>query len=400
MPKASLDVLSLYRIETPNQRPFPPRALDPLPANRRRNLYSASIAIGGPPRMRLQPPARGRGIPLLIGLSIDWVIDRPSPIAGAEGRTGVEEAETAETAETAGTVETAESGAPAPYPSRTVIQPRSAEAGWRAQLELGFERRDGRTRLHRRWHRGPLRVQKPFYPRCSGAGDDFCQVVILHPPGGVVGGDRLAIDVRVGAGCRALITTPGATKFYRTAGPEAVQRVHLRVAPEAILEWTPQETILFDGSRSRIETRVQLEAGGRFLGWEITALGRPAARAPFSNGLCRQAFEIEREGKPLWVDRSEYRGGGESLEGRWGLAGRAAVGTLVSTGGTESVLAAAREALAAFAGDDRLAGATRRGELLILRALAPETRQIFDLFAGLRETLLGEPTPAARIWAT
>lgn len=331
----------------------------------------------------------------MIGLSIDWVIDWLSPIAGAEERTGVEEAGTA------GTAGTAESGAPAPCPSRIVIPSRSAEAGWRAQLELGFELRDGRTRLHRRWHRGPLRVQKPFYPRCPGAGDDFCQVVILHPPGGVVGGDRLAIDVRAGAGSRVLITTPGATKFYRTAGPEAVQSVHLRVAPEAVLEWTPQETILFDGSRSRIETRVQLEAGGRFLGWEITALGRPAARAPFSTGLCRQAFEIEREGRPLWIDRSEYRGGGESLEGRWGLAGRAAVGTLVSTGGKESVLAAAREALAAFAGDDhRLAAATRRGELLILRALAPETRQIFDLFAGLRETLLGEPTPAARIWAT
>lgn len=215
-----------------------------------------------------------------------------------------------------------------------------------------------------------------------------------------MGGDRLSIDVEVGAGSRALLTTPGATKFYRSAGPEAVQRVHLRVAQEALLEWTPQETILFDGSRSRLETRVELEAGARFLGWEITALGRPAARAPFAAGLCRQAFEIEREGRPLWVDRSEYRGGGESLAGRWGLAGQEAVGTLVSTGAEEPVLEAAREALAAFSGDGRLAAATRRGELLILRALAPETRPIFDLFAGLRETVLGQPTPAARIWAT
>ena len=323
--------------------------------------------------------------------AVDWVIDWPSPIAGAEERTGVEHA---------GTAGSAESGTPVTRPSQPVTQSRSADAGWRAQLELGFEHRHGRTRLHRRWHHGPLRVQKPFYPRWPGAEDECCQVVILHPPGGVVGGDRLAIDVEAGAGSCALITTPGATKFYRSAGPEAVQSVHLRVAAEASLEWTPQETILFDGSRSRITTRVELAAGARFLGWEITALGRPAARAPFCTGLCRQAFEIQREGRPLWVDRSEYRGGGESLAGRWGLAGHAAVGTVVCTGSEDSVLAAAREVLAAFSGNDRLAAATRRGELLILRALAPETRPIFDLFAGLRETLLGKSTPPARIWAT
>jgi len=285
-------------------------------------------------------------------------------------------------------------------PSQPGHPSRPANEGWRAQLELGFERRHGRTRLHRRWHRGPLRVQKPFYPRWREAEEECCQVVILHPPGGVVGGDRLSIDVEVGAGSRALITTPGATKFYRSAGPEAVQSVHLRVAPEAILEWTPQETILFDGCRSRMQTRIELAAGARFLGWEITALGRPAAQAPFASGVCRQAFEIEREGRPLWVDRSEYRGGGESLEGRWGLAGHAAVGTAVCTGAEDSVLAAAREALAAFSGNDRLAAVTRRGELLILRALAPETRPIFDLFAGLRETLLDDAAPPARIWAT
>ena len=284
------------------------------------------------------------------------------------------------------------------YPSGAQLQPE--EAGWRAQLKLGLEHRHGRTRLHRRWHQGPLRVQKAFYPRWPGAEENGCQVVILHPPGGVVGGDRLLIDVEAGPGSRALITTPGATKFYRSAGPEAVQSVRLSVAGEATLEWAPQETILFDGSRSRMQTRVELKAGAGFLGWEITALGRPAARAPFSTGICRQAFEIEREGRSLWVDRSEHRGGGESLEGRWGLGGHAAVGTMVCTGGAEPTLVAAREVLAAFSGDDRLAAATRKGELLILRALAPETRPIFDLFAGLRETLLGERTPPARIWAT
>jgi urease accessory protein len=289
--------------------------------------------------------------------------------------------------------------APAALRGRADPETRPADAGWRAELELGFARRHGRTRLVRRWHSGPLRVQKPFYPRRS-AGADPCQVVILHPPGGVVGGDHLAIDVRLDVGSRALITTPGATRFYRSAGREALQRVRLGVAREATLEWTPQETILFDGSRSRIDTRVQLDAGACFLGWEITALGRPASRAPFLAGLCRQSFEIEREGKPIWIERAEHRGGDESLAGRWGLAGHSAVGVLVCTGGEDPMLAAAREASADFSRDGQLAAATRRGELVILRALAPETRPIFDLFASLRESLLGQPAPAARIWAT
>jgi urease accessory protein len=274
--------------------------------------------------------------------------------------------------------------------------------GWRAELELRFEQRHGRTRLAHRWHRGPLRIQRPFYPAPAGPGSaDTCQVVILHPPGGVVGGDRLSIDIGLEPGSRALITTPGATKFYRSAGPEAVQQTRIRVADGATLEWTPQETILFDRSLSRIDTLVDLEPGARFLGWEITALGRPAARAPFAAGLCRQRFEIER---------GEHRGGGESLAGLWGLAGRSAVGVMVCTldesegrgegKGDDEALAAVRESLARFSGEGQLAGATRCGPLAVLRALAPETRPIFDLFAGLRETLLDESAPAARIWAT
>ncbi|MCS5637670.1 MAG: urease accessory protein UreD [Myxococcota bacterium] len=271
--------------------------------------------------------------------------------------------------------------------------------GWRAELELRFAHRHGRTRLAHRWHRGPLRIQRPFYP-ANPHGGDTCQVVILHPPAGVVGGDRLAMDIGLEAGSQALITTPGATKFYRSAGAEAVQQARIRVGAGATLEWTPQETILFDGCRARIETRVELAAGARFLGWEITALGRPAARAPFATGRCRQRFEISREGAPIWIERGEHRGGGESLAGRWGLAGRDAVGVMVCTGGSESVIAALRRELEGFAGEGCLAGVTRRGELSVLRVLAPETRPIFDLFASLRELALGEPTPAARIWAT
>jgi len=225
-------------------------------------------------------------------------------------------------------------------------------------------------------------------------------VVILHPPGGVVGGDQLRMEISAEAGAHAQLTTPGATKFYRSTGSMALQRTRIRVEHGATLEWTPQETILFDGSLARVETRVQLEAGARFLGWEVTALGRPAAQAPFARGLCRQSFEIERDGEPIWIERGEHRGGGASLTGRWGLAGCEALGVMVCVGGDEAALASVRSRLEAFCGGPRLAAVTRRGDVVILRALAQETRPIFDLFSGLRGTLLGEHAPAARIWAT
>src|SRR5258706_11967801 len=117
---------------------------------------------------------------------------------------------------------------------------------WHASLELRFEARASCSVVAHSSHHGPLRVQRAFYPE----GPTVCHVYVLHPPGGVVPGDQLSFDVGVESGARALITTPAATKVYRSDGRRAVQRTRLSVAPGAALEWLPQETIVFDGPRS------------------------------------------------------------------------------------------------------------------------------------------------------
>src|SRR3569623_3774405 len=136
---------------------------------------------------------------------------------------------------------------------------------WQARRELCFAIRGGRSTVTSRRQHGPLRVQRPFFPEGAGV----CHIYVLHPPGGVVGGDELEIDVAVRAGAHALITAPAAGKFYRRAGAPARQPQLLRVAAAAALEWLPRENIVFDGARAELCTRVELAEGARFIGWEI-----------------------------------------------------------------------------------------------------------------------------------
>ena len=138
--------------------------------------------------------------------------------------------------------------------------------GWQAKLELGFAHQHGKTVLAHRRHVGPLTVQRPFYPE-----GDVCHVYLLHPPGGVVAGDCLTIDINAATDSAALVTTPAAGKFYRSDGKLARQQVSLTVAANATLEWLPQETIIYEGAQVASEMRLELAAGARFIGWEILA---------------------------------------------------------------------------------------------------------------------------------
>ena len=272
-------------------------------------------------------------------------------------------------------------------------------SGWEATLELSFERVGDVNTLVRRRHRGPLCVQRPFRPDPAGP----CQVIVLHPPGGVVGGDRLSLDVQVGERSEALLTTPGASRFYRSLGATALQEVNMRVARGGFLEWLPQETLVFDAAQVQLETRVELAAGARFLGWEIIGFGLPASGRAFRHGECRTRWEIWRDGAPLWIDRGHWLAGDERLEAAWGLAGHSVCASLVFVGGDAASLDVVRAHLAenGFAG--RVA-ATRLGEVVVCRALAHGTRPVLDLFSGvrarLRRIVLDAPASTPRIWAT
>ncbi|MEI8259445.1 MAG: urease accessory protein UreD, partial [Deltaproteobacteria bacterium] len=164
---------------------------------------------------------------------------------------------------------------------------------------MRFTRRQDATILSHRSHHGPLRVQKALYPE----GRDLCHAIVLHPPAGICGGDELAIAAGVGDAAHALLTTPGAGKWYRSAGPMASQKLDFEIAAGASLEWLPQESIVFDGARGLMESRIRLARGASFIGWEILCLGRRAAGERFAHGELGLRTRIEQEGRLVWAEQ-------------------------------------------------------------------------------------------------
>lgn len=262
-------------------------------------------------------------------------------------------------------------------------------ASWKASLDLGFERRGDRTVLAARRHDGPLVVQKPLYPE----GDEVCHAIVVHPPAGMAGGDELELRASAAGGAHALLTTPGAGKWYRSAGPWAAQRLRFEAA--GALEWLPQETIVFDGARARLDTEVRLAADARFLGWEILCLGRTGSGERYQRGEVRVSTKLYRDGKLLWLERGRIEGGGSLLDSPAGLQGKPVCATLIAAGAVFD--------LAACRAIDGIA-VTQLPGVLLARYLGDSSEQAKRLFAQLwavlRPALFGREAQMPRIWST
>jgi len=277
-----------------------------------------------------------------------------------------------------------------------------AVAPWPAELQLAVACRDGRSVLAGNRHRGPLRVQKALYPE----GERVCQAIVLHPPSGIAGGDQLTLQVTVGTGAHAQLTTPGAGKWYRSGGPSAVQRIELSAGEQAVIEWLPQESIVFDGALASTTTRVTLAADSRYLGWDIVCLGRAAAGERFAHGNFVSHLRLERAGRPLWIERGAFAGGDPLLASPAGWAGRTVSGTLLcSFPELPGQAAALLEALRASAPDDAAShGISLLPGVLLARYLGDNSeaaRHWFTrLWTLLRPACCGRPAVIPRIWNT
>jgi urease accessory protein len=282
-----------------------------------------------------------------------------------------------------------------------------SSAGWRGQLTLNY-RRSGegttaRTVAHDR-HEGPLRVLQALYPEGPG----ICHHVMVHPPGGVVGGDELHIHATLQAGSHALITTPGATRFYRSEGPQALQQTQLQLGDGARLEWLPMETIVYSGCRADNALRAELAAGAEMIGWDVLVLGLPAAGQPYAQGWYRQHLEVPG----VWLERARIAADDTALlHGPLGWAGHTVLATLWFAAGApllptrrESLLDAARDCVAGSALAATAGVTSPHRRVLVLRVLGGQVEAVMQLLAAVRAAwrqagwdLLAEPP---RIWRT
>jgi urease accessory protein len=271
---------------------------------------------------------------------------------------------------------------------------------WQASLALGFARRGDSTILARREHHGPLRVQKALYPEGPGV----CHAIVLHPPAGIAGGDQLDIRIEADAAAHALLTTPGAGKWYRSGGAQSSQQVHARVGAGGTVEWLPQESIVFSGARASMRTTVELEQGACFTGVETICLGRRASGETFTRGSLRLATDIRVEGRLIWRERGCVDGGSALLNSPIGLAGFSVCSTVLAAGAelAPETLAACRSAGSLEAGARW--GISLLPQLLVGRYLGHSSEAarewLMQLWSALRPAMSGREAIAPRIWST
>lgn len=272
------------------------------------------------------------------------------------------------------------------------------ENGWSGELDLRYERRGLRTVLAARRHRGPLLVQKALYPESPAV----CHGIVLHPPAGIVGGDTLSLQARVCPAAHALLTTPGAGKWYRSDGRIARQQITLGVDAGGVLEWLPQPAIAFDEANGRMRTDIDVAVDATFLGWDMLCLGRTASGERFRAGLLLTRLHVAIGGSTAWLERGRIEGGSRLLSSPVGLGGEPVTGTFLAVSPrVDAALAGACREVAATAGQ---VGVTRLPGLLVARYLGPSTEAGHDYFARLwavlRPALTGLAAQPPRIWRT
>jgi urease accessory protein len=273
---------------------------------------------------------------------------------------------------------------------------------WHATLSLDYSLQAGKTVAHFR-HDGPLRILQSLYPE----GDAVCHNVLVHPPGGLVGGDTLDIAVTAATGSHGLITTPGATRFYKSLGEIALQRTRIRLEAGARAEWLPMEALCYSGCLAENHLTLELAPGAELMGWDVTAVGLPGAGQPFSQGSFCQHIELPG----IWLERARIRADdGLLLDSPLGLAGQRCVATLFFAAGSklerkrrELALDLAREVMGTHALANTAGATSPDAQVVVVRVLAPLVEPAMGLLKQVwkswRRHFWDQAAPSPRIWS-
>jgi urease accessory protein len=273
---------------------------------------------------------------------------------------------------------------------------------WHAKLQLNYSRQSEYTVLHFD-NKGPLRTFRSLYPEGLG----ICHNVIVHPPGGLVAGDVLEIDVQVQSGAHALVSTPGATRFYRSEGAVATQHIRIQLEAGARLEWMPLESIAYPDCKAQNWVDINLAPGAELLAWDVMALGLPHADQAFKRGSMHQRMRLN----DIWLEQAHIDASDALLmDSATGLAGQRCMGTLVLGSGSgisrnnkETWLEAVRRVLPETLQPVAAAATCPNDHVLVVRVLGPVVEPVMQVlqqaWAQLRQSAWGLAAPEPRIWA-
>lgn len=278
-----------------------------------------------------------------------------------------------------------------------------ADRQWLAKLDLTLvpTPSDNKTHLKGLSFLGPLRIQRPFYPEGG-----VCHLYILHPPGGIVSGDKLLISADCQAHSRTLLTTPSAGKIYGrdSDGVVQVQTVSLKLAAHATCEWLPQETLIFDNANAHLDTRIEMDESARFIGWDLVCLGRPASNDDFDHGQMRQRIQLYKGGRLMFNEQLQLKANSALYHSRVGFDDKPVFGTLIASAPdlderSTALIESLRAAL-----DSTHFSVTVRMNVLLVRYLGTDMNEcragMWQAWTQIRPIILDRPACIPRIWLT
>ncbi|MCH2159562.1 MAG: urease accessory protein UreD [Oleiphilaceae bacterium] len=279
-----------------------------------------------------------------------------------------------------------------------------SDRAWEANLHLSYSLKSNRTIVSNMRFKGPLRVQRPFYPE-----QGRCHTYLLHPPGGMVSGDKIDISVDVNEGAESFITTPSAGKLYGADSENVVQtqNIELNVADNATLEFLPQENILFDRANGKLSTSINLSKSSKFIAWDMLSFGRPHGGYHFKSGSLDQLLQIKIDGKLVLHEGFKTDDDLTILSSPVGMMGHLHMGSLfiVVPEKIEHYAAWTEQARELLVNDETLRmAATQRNGVLMIRALSDDIEMLRNAFIkvwqGLRLAVLEQEPVMPRIWLT
>lgn len=270
---------------------------------------------------------------------------------------------------------------------------------WQGILELDYQKIGNSTQLVKAYSQAPLKIQRSFYPE----GKDICHSIILHTAGGMVGGDRLSQTINLQPETQVLLTTPAASKIYRSSGETAQNTINIEIQEQAYLEFIPREIIIFNGAIFSQNLRVNLDPNACYLGWEITRFGRTARGEIFNQGQWKSCTEIWQNGCPVWIDRQGFIANEEILNSPHGLGGKPVIATLTWVGQpvSEDIVKNIRQ-LWSQRETSSQAGVTQLISGLLCRYRGNSTQEVINWFTDvwqlLRQNYTGKSIVKPRVW--